>query len=163
MCFFFSLSFSFVLSPSSPVCLLLFLSPLFSILCSSPLYFSLFSALSKAEGEISYSSLSLSVFYKYYWFQLVNVFLVYTISGTVFHSLGLILDNPTSIVQILAATTPKGPNEGRREAEYDDDDDDDDEDKEEESRSEAKRRHQFSFPRSHPCYPSDLSSNCAKR
>lgn len=62
--------------------------------------------LSIMTGIVSLSELKLTQIQMLFWFNYINVFLVSTFSGAVISSISDIIDNPTSIVNILATTLP---------------------------------------------------------
>lgn len=64
----------------------------------------------KKEGAVSHSAVQLGVARKYFIFQVVNVFLIMVLSGSVFNSISDIIDNPTSIVSLLATSLPRVSN-----------------------------------------------------
>ncbi|KAM9971573.1 hypothetical protein ACTFIW_011555 [Dictyostelium discoideum] len=57
---------------------------------------------SRFSGYYSKSDIEASVFSKYFLFLVFNVFLVSAIAGTIFQSIGAIIDNPPSITTTLA-------------------------------------------------------------
>lgn len=58
-------------------------------------------------GVYSKSKVSRAVLTKYFAFQIVNVLLVYTISGAILKVLNKLLDNPSQIIDILATSLPQ--------------------------------------------------------
>jgi len=54
----------------------------------------LFIQISKAEGLISFSEVQMKAFSRYFMFQVLNVFLVTAIAGSIFDTLAIILENP---------------------------------------------------------------------
>ncbi|KAJ7567053.1 hypothetical protein O6H91_02G130600 [Diphasiastrum complanatum] len=67
---------------------------------------SLLMFLSKLEGIVSHSHLVRATAGKYFYFNVVNVFLGVTISGTVFNALKKITKQPGQIVSLLDASLP---------------------------------------------------------
>jgi hypothetical protein len=59
-----------------------------------------------AEGAVSLSDIDGSVAGKYYAFLVFNVFLVVTLSGSVFNALDEITSDPSSIIEILGRSVP---------------------------------------------------------
>ncbi|KAI8090007.1 uncharacterized protein BX664DRAFT_365743 [Halteromyces radiatus] len=67
----------------------------------------IFAFLSKLEGIPQKSFVDLSVLHKYFFFQFVDVVLVSTIAGGILQTLPQLLQNPTTIINILAENLPK--------------------------------------------------------
>ncbi|KAI8329750.1 hypothetical protein BC941DRAFT_384371 [Chlamydoabsidia padenii] len=67
----------------------------------------IFAMLSKLEGIPQKSFVDLSVLHKYFFFQFVDVVLVSTIAGGILQTLPQLVENPTSIINILAENLPK--------------------------------------------------------
>ncbi|SAM00767.1 hypothetical protein [Absidia glauca] len=67
----------------------------------------IFAMLSKLEGIPQRSFIDLSVLHKYFFFQFVDVVLVSTIAGGILQTLPQLVENPTSIINILAENLPK--------------------------------------------------------
>lgn len=65
---------------------------------------------SAQSGLYTISDLDKAVLNRYFLFQLFNVFLGYTISGTIFNSLNKLIDDPTSAVDLLASSLPQQAN-----------------------------------------------------
>ncbi|KAJ3360915.1 hypothetical protein GGF32_007959 [Allomyces javanicus] len=63
--------------------------------------------LGRIRGFRSISENNLFVFTAYFYFQLFNVLLVFTIAGTVFKAFEDILDRPSSLPELLARSLPK--------------------------------------------------------
>lgn len=63
-------------------------------------------AMSVFAGAAWESDVQREVLSKYYFFQVFNVFLVTTLSGTIFQSISDILDDPTSVPKLLASSLP---------------------------------------------------------
>ncbi|KAJ1914351.1 phosphate metabolism protein 7 [Tieghemiomyces parasiticus] len=63
--------------------------------------------LSRFEGTVLKSDVELSLVHRYFFFLVVNVFLVSTLAGGITSAIGAILDNPQQIAYILAQELPK--------------------------------------------------------
>eukprot|EP01133_Synstelium_polycarpum_P002930 gene2930-3370_t len=61
---------------------------------------------SRLQGHWAHSNIDESVFRKYFFFQVFNVFLVTAIAGSIFQSLEAIVDHPASIITLLANALP---------------------------------------------------------
>ncbi|EGG22185.1 hypothetical protein DFA_04303 [Cavenderia fasciculata] len=61
---------------------------------------------SKIEGFHSFTSIDKSVFSKYFFFQVFNVFLISAIAGSIFQSLESIVNNPSTIITLLSTALP---------------------------------------------------------
>ena len=64
--------------------------------------------MSKLEGLVCRSEIQRSATDKFFLFQLVNGYIGYLISGSILTSLSGILEDPTSIVNLLALAVPRG-------------------------------------------------------
>jgi len=67
----------------------------------------LFIQISKAEGLISFSEVQMKAFSRYFMFQVLNVFLVTAIAGSIFDTLAIILENPESAFEMLGNSLPR--------------------------------------------------------
>lgn len=66
----------------------------------------LFMAIGRMEGMTSYSEVQMRAFSRYFFFQVLNVFLVTTISSTIFDTVALIVVNPESAFLRLGNALP---------------------------------------------------------
>jgi len=64
-------------------------------------------AVASAQGLYTNSRISRSVMSKYFVFQVFNIFLIYSIAGSIFGVLNEIMNNPTIVVSLLATSLPK--------------------------------------------------------
>jgi hypothetical protein len=64
-------------------------------------------AISKAEGLISFSQVQMKAFSRYFMFQILNVFLVTSIAGSIFDTLAIILENPEAAFEMLGNSLPR--------------------------------------------------------
>lgn len=67
----------------------------------------LFIQISKAEGLISFSEVQMKAFSRYFMFQVLNVFLVTAIAGSIFDTLAIILVNPEAAFEMLGNSLPR--------------------------------------------------------
>jgi hypothetical protein len=67
----------------------------------------LFIQISKAEGHVSFSEVQMKAFSRYFMFQVLNVFLVTAIAGSIFDTLAIIIQNPEKAFEILGNSLPK--------------------------------------------------------
>eukprot|EP00548_Thalassiothrix_antarctica_P001027 CAMPEP_0194131254 /NCGR_PEP_ID=MMETSP0152-20130528/2063_1 /TAXON_ID=1049557 /ORGANISM="Thalassiothrix antarctica, Strain L6-D1" /LENGTH=710 /DNA_ID=CAMNT_0038825983 /DNA_START=1149 /DNA_END=3281 /DNA_ORIENTATION=- len=67
----------------------------------------LFIAIGKTEGLVSFSEVQMRAFSRYFLFQVVNVFLVTTIAGSIFDTLAIIVDNPETMFEMLGNSLPR--------------------------------------------------------
>jgi len=67
----------------------------------------LFIQISKAEGLICFSEVQMKAFSRYFMFQVLNVFLVTAIAGSIFDTLAIILENPESAFEMLGNSLPR--------------------------------------------------------
>ena len=67
----------------------------------------LFCALGKIEGRNSFSNVLGSAFSRYFLFQIVNVFLVTVIAGSLFDAASTIVDKPQKAFELLGRALPK--------------------------------------------------------
>jgi len=63
--------------------------------------------ISKAEGLISFSEVQMKAFSRYFMFQVLNVFLVTAIAGSIFDTLAIILESPESAFEMLGNSLPR--------------------------------------------------------
>ena len=89
--------FSSVISLVQPLCIVLIqqiLPPLFM-------------AIGKLEGLISFSDIQMRAFSRYFLFQVVNVFLVTTIAGSIFDTIAIIVETPEAAFEMLGNSLPR--------------------------------------------------------
>jgi len=67
----------------------------------------LFIGIGQAEGRTSFSEVQMQAFSRYFYFQVLNVFLVTCIAGTIFDTIAIILENPESAFSILGNSLPR--------------------------------------------------------
>jgi len=67
----------------------------------------LFIQISKAEGLISFSEVQMKAFSRYFMFQVLNVFLVTAVAGSIFDTLAIILVNPEAAFEMLGNSLPR--------------------------------------------------------
>lgn len=67
----------------------------------------LFMLISKAEGLVSFSEVQMKAFSRYFMFQVLNVFLVTAIAGTIFDTLAIIIEKPEKAFQLLGNSLPR--------------------------------------------------------
>lgn len=67
----------------------------------------LFMAIGTAEGVISFSEVQMRAFSRYFLFQVVNVFLVTTIAGSIFDTIAIILETPKATFEMLGNSLPR--------------------------------------------------------
>ncbi|GMI08684.1 hypothetical protein TrLO_g12663 [Triparma laevis f. longispina] len=67
----------------------------------------LFLAMSKIEGQLSFCDVQIRAFSRYFAFQVVNIFLVTAIAGSIFETMALIAENPGKVFQLLGYALPK--------------------------------------------------------
>ena len=82
---------------SQPVC----------IVCLQQTLPPLFLAMSKIEGQLSFCDVQIRAFSRYFAFQVVNIFLVTAIAGSIFETMALIAENPGKVFQLLGYALPK--------------------------------------------------------
>lgn len=66
----------------------------------------LFIMIGEAEGLVSFSEIQMRTFSRYFLFQVVNVFLVTTIAGSIFNAVAAIIDHPEAMFQMLGNSLP---------------------------------------------------------
>ena len=89
--------FSSVISMVQPIC----------IVTLQQLLPPLFMAVGKAEGLVSFSDVQMRAFSRYFLFQVLNVFLVTTIAGSIFDTIAIIVENPEAAFEMLGNSLPK--------------------------------------------------------
>lgn len=67
----------------------------------------LFILIGKAEGIICFSEVQMRAFSQYFLFQVVNVFLVTTIAGSIFDTIAIIIENPEAAFEMLGNSLPR--------------------------------------------------------
>lgn len=67
----------------------------------------LFIQIGKAEGNICFSEVQMRAFSRYFLFQVVNVFLVTTIAGSIFDTIAIIVENPEAAFEMLGNSLPR--------------------------------------------------------
>jgi hypothetical protein len=67
----------------------------------------LFLLIGKAEGVICFSEVQMRAFSRYFLFQVVNVFLVTTIAGSIFDTVAIIIENPEAAFEMLGNSLPR--------------------------------------------------------
>ena len=67
----------------------------------------LFMAIGRAEGITSFSEIQMRTFSRYFLFQVINVFLVTTIAGSIFDAIALIVEKPESAFEMLGTSLPR--------------------------------------------------------
>ncbi len=63
--------------------------------------------ISKAEGLLSFSEVQMKAFSRYFMFQVLNVFLVTAIAGSIFDTIAIIVENPESAFEMLGNSLPR--------------------------------------------------------
>mmetsp|Transcript_28907 Transcript_28907/g.42598 ORF Transcript_28907/g.42598 Transcript_28907/m.42598 type:complete len:654 (-) Transcript_28907:206-2167(-) len=82
------------------------LAPLLLVIANGPILSFLLMKFSAMEGWISVGKLNISLFTKLCIFNIVHTFFILVISGSIFGSIGAIVNNPSLIVNELATTIP---------------------------------------------------------
>ena len=67
----------------------------------------LFIRVSRAEGIISFSDAQMKAFSRYFMWQVLNIFLVTSVAGSVFDTLAIILETPESAFEMLGNSLPR--------------------------------------------------------
>jgi hypothetical protein len=67
----------------------------------------LFMQISRAEGLVAFSEVQMKAFSRYFMFQVLNVFLVTAIAGSIFDTLAIILENPEAAFEMLGNSLPR--------------------------------------------------------
>ncbi|KAG7344178.1 protein of unknown function DUF221-domain containing protein [Nitzschia inconspicua] len=66
----------------------------------------LFMAIGKLEGLVSFSEVQMRAFSRYFLFQVLNVFLVTTIAGSIFDTIAIIVETPEAAFEMLGNSLP---------------------------------------------------------
>ncbi|KAL3943621.1 MAG: hypothetical protein SGBAC_002289 [Bacillariaceae sp.] len=64
-------------------------------------------AIGRMEGCVSFSEVQMRSFSRYFLFQVLNVFLVTTIAGSVFDTIAIIVENPETAFEMLGYSLPR--------------------------------------------------------
>jgi len=67
----------------------------------------LFMLIGQAEGISSFSETQMRAFSRYFLFQVINVFLVTTIAGSIFDTVAIIIESPESAFEMLGNSLPR--------------------------------------------------------
>ncbi|EED91468.1 predicted protein, partial [Thalassiosira pseudonana CCMP1335] len=67
----------------------------------------LFIRVSRAEGIMSFSEVQMKAFSRYFTFQVLNIFLVTSIAGSIFDTLAIIIETPESAFEMLGNSLPR--------------------------------------------------------
>jgi len=67
----------------------------------------LFMAIGRVEGLVSFSEVQMRAFSRYFLFQVINVFLVTTIAGSIFDTIAIIVENPEAAFEMLGNSLPR--------------------------------------------------------
>ena len=67
----------------------------------------LFMAIGRAEGCVSFSEVQMRAFSRYFLFQVLNIFLVTTIAGSIFDTIAIIVENPEAAFEMLGNSLPR--------------------------------------------------------
>ena len=67
----------------------------------------LFIFIGKCEGIISFSEVQMKAFSRYFMFQILNIFLVTAVAGSIFDTLAIIIENPESALLMLGNSLPR--------------------------------------------------------
>jgi hypothetical protein len=67
----------------------------------------LFIQIGKAEGITSFSEVQMRAFSRYFLFQVLNIFLVTTIAGSIFDTIAIIIENPEAAFEMLGNSLPR--------------------------------------------------------
>lgn len=67
----------------------------------------LFIAIGQAEGILSFSEVQMRAFSRYFLFQVVNIFLVTTIAGSIFDTIAIVIGKPESAFELLGNSLPR--------------------------------------------------------
>jgi hypothetical protein len=67
----------------------------------------LFMAIGKLEGLICFSDIQMRAFSRYFLFQVLNVFLVTTIAGSIFDTIAIIVETPEAAFEMLGNSLPR--------------------------------------------------------
>jgi hypothetical protein len=89
--------FSFLVSMVQPIC----------VVGLQQILPPLFQAVGKIEGQINFTQIQIRTFTRYFAFQVVNIFLVTAIAGSIFDTAAQIAENPGYAFQFLGYALPK--------------------------------------------------------
>ena len=64
-------------------------------------------AIGRAEGITAFSDVQMQAFSRYFLFQVLNVFLVTTIAGSIFDTIAIIIENPEEAFSMLGNSLPR--------------------------------------------------------
>ena len=67
----------------------------------------LFLAIGRMEGVVAFSEIQMRAFSRYFLFQVLNVFLVTTIAGSIFDTIAIIVENPEAAFEMLGNSLPR--------------------------------------------------------
>eukprot|EP00571_Detonula_confervacea_P006281 CAMPEP_0172319724 /NCGR_PEP_ID=MMETSP1058-20130122/38513_1 /TAXON_ID=83371 /ORGANISM="Detonula confervacea, Strain CCMP 353" /LENGTH=1134 /DNA_ID=CAMNT_0013034843 /DNA_START=202 /DNA_END=3606 /DNA_ORIENTATION=+ len=67
----------------------------------------LFIRVSRSEGIVSFSEAQMKAFSRYFMWQVLNIFLVTSVAGSVFDTLAIIIDTPESAFEMLGNSLPR--------------------------------------------------------
>jgi len=67
----------------------------------------LFMTIGKLEGLVCFSDVQMRAFSRYFLFQVVNVFLVTTIAGSIFDTIAIIVETPEAAFEMLGNSLPR--------------------------------------------------------
>jgi len=67
----------------------------------------LFMTIGKLEGLVCFSDIQMRAFSRYFLFQVVNVFLVTTIAGSIFDTIAIIVETPEAVFEMLGDSLPR--------------------------------------------------------
>eukprot|EP00535_Pseudo-nitzschia_heimii_P006651 CAMPEP_0197178896 /NCGR_PEP_ID=MMETSP1423-20130617/4019_1 /TAXON_ID=476441 /ORGANISM="Pseudo-nitzschia heimii, Strain UNC1101" /LENGTH=1127 /DNA_ID=CAMNT_0042628715 /DNA_START=243 /DNA_END=3623 /DNA_ORIENTATION=- len=67
----------------------------------------LFMAIGKLEGLVCFSDIQMRAFSRYFTFQVLNVFLVTTIAGSIFDTIAIIVETPEAAFEMLGNSLPR--------------------------------------------------------
>lgn len=67
----------------------------------------LFMVIGRAEGITAFSDIQMQAFSRYFLFQVLNVFLVTTIAGSIFDTIAIIIENPEQAFAMLGNSLPR--------------------------------------------------------
>ena len=67
----------------------------------------LFMTIGRLEGLVSFSEVQMRAFSRYFLFQVLNVFLVTTIAGSIFDTIAIIVENPEAAFEMLGNSLPR--------------------------------------------------------
>ena len=87
-----------------PVAALISISPTRPVGSSITLFFICYSS---AEGTISFSEAQMNTFSRYFMFQVLNMFLVTAIAGSIFDTIAIIIENPEAAFEMLGNSLPR--------------------------------------------------------